>query len=956
MQTIAKLATRLDMSAEEAAETLRKLHIDVEGVEAEINDDQCDMLIDIDEDPSAFDAFLQNVKKKEEEQRKRTERLQKAARAAAKKKAAAKEKAEAKKKAEEEKAAAAAEKKAKATAEATAAKAAETDAVEVEVEAPVEPEAPAAEPPVEPAAEETPAPEQPKAVAEILPALPEEPEQPEVVQAEPPGTLAASAAAGEHGTPPETVRAEGAQSPAESVDQPEQAGTAHAQEKSEGALAAAQRRELEDKRQNVKFVRPLPTPDPEVVAEVIRKAHERSQKKTAKTAARPAPAPGAPPRPEQEGGGNRRWKPAATTGKTARKKKKRAERQRDMSETLRREAAAAVRGVQAGAMPGALKKRRKKREREDGEPMEETSSGVIEVDERLTVEALAEAMGVGVSDLILDLMDDNIMATKNQVLELELVRRIADLHGFEVQVTIPEEEEALAEEPDLPEDLVLRAPVVTVMGHVDHGKTSFLDYLRRANVVAKEAGGITQHIAAYDVEMGSGRVVFLDTPGHEAFTQMRARGARATDVVVLVVAADDGVKPQTIEAIDHARAAEVPIVVAINKCDKPDAQPDRVRQELTRFDLVDEAWGGKTVIKNISAQTGDGITELMEHLALEAEMLELKANPNKRARGVVIESEMSTGYGPVAWVLVQQGTLRVGDVFLSGATFGRVRSMINSRNENVREAGPATPILVTGFNGTADAGDAFTVLAEERVARGIAEKRQDLNRKKRGPAARHMTLEDFHERMAGVEKKQLNILIKADTQGSVDVLRSSFLTLGNEEVSVNVVHSGVGGVNESDALLASASDAVIIGFQVTANSKVQKMAEDEGVEIRHYNVIYEALGEVRKALEGLLTPEANEVIMGHAEVRELFRSSAFGTIAGCQQLDGVSERGALARLVRDGAVVYTGRIGSLRRNKDDVKSVATGFECGIKLERFDDLQQGDIIETYRVEKVARTLG
>jgi translation initiation factor IF-2 len=648
--------------------------------------------------------------------------------------------------------------------------------------------------------------------------------------------------------------------------------------------------------------------------------------------------------------------PAKTaTGKTAKKRQKRAEKARAIEDSLRRDAAAAVREFEAGWGMGPAKKRRKRRAKDDTTEVEEQGGGVIEVTEGMTVEALADALDMAVSDVILELMDENVLATKNQTLDLDMVRRIAARHEFEVRTIIPEEEELLAEEPDAPESLVLRAPVVTVMGHVDHGKTTLLDVVRTANVAAGEAGGITQHIAAYEVEMSQGRVVFLDTPGHEAFTQMRARGAQVTDVVVLVVAADDGVKPQTVEAIDHAKAAGVPIVVAINKCDKADAQPDRVRQELTQYELVDEAWGGKTIMKNISAKARQGVDDLMEMLVLEAQMLDLKANPNKRARGAIVESEITRGMGPVAWVLVQNGTLKVGDVFLAGSSYGRVRSMTSSRGEPVMEAGPSTPVLVTGFNTPPDAGDIFVVVQDERVARAVADKRGDLNRQKRGPSAKRMTLEDFHARMLGGDQKTLHIIIKADVQGSVDVLESSFAKLGNEEVKVEIVHAGVGGINESDVLLASASDAVVLGFHVTANPKVQRLAEHEGVEIRTYLVIYEAIEEVRHALEGLLTPDIKEIISGHAEVRQVFRSSAIGNIAGCFQTDGETQRGSKVRLVRDGTVVYDGRVATVRRGKDDVRSVSTGFECGITLERYDDIQAGDIIESYREEQVAKTL-
>jgi translation initiation factor IF-2 len=413
--------------------------------------------------------------------------------------------------------------------------------------------------------------------------------------------------------------------------------------------------------------------------------------------------------------------------------------------------------------------------------------------------------------------------------------------------------------------------------------------------------------------------------------------------------------PQTIEAIDHAKAAEVPIVVAVNKCDKPDAQPDRIRQELTAYGLVDEQWGGKTVMKNISAKIGEGVDDLMELLVLESQLLELKANPKKRARGAVVESEITRGMGPVAWVLVQNGTLRAGDAFLAGECYGRVRTLQNARGEIITEAGPSTPVVVTGFNAPPEAGTSFVVLNDERVARAIAEKRAALSRQRQGPPVRHITLEDFHERMLAGEKKQLNVVIKADVQGSVDVLQTSLAKLGNEDVRVSIVHAGVGSINESDVLLASASDAVVIGFHVTASAKIQKISEQEGVDIRTYRVIYEAINDVHSALEGMLAPELKEVVMGHAEIRQVFRSSAVGNIAGCYVQDGEILRNSPARLLRDGVVVHEGKLQTLRRQKDDVRSVVAGLECGIKIENFDDIKTGDIIEVYRIESVAQAL-
>jgi len=974
MQTIASLAKRLDMSAQEAVEVLRKLRCPVEGIETEISVEQCDMLIEINDDASALDRFLKDFEKKEEAERKRKERLQENLnKGAAKRKAAAAKKPAAKKTA----------KKATASEAERGAETPEPIIVEVLVDEPApvvetveEPEEAPVETPVivheeaaEPAIEvtqieevEVPV-EEPAAAPPVEEMVVETPEAPEAPAAPPAPTKFEAEI-----LPPleldgtEAVSNEGPKMPL-------------------GRLAQAEMREEEEerRRQAARTARPMPNPDPEVIAMVIRRDAEKKRQKMerpaggpqvarfdgimdrdrARTEGRtPRPAPAAPQSPPGPGG-----PPPASTGgtpaaKAQAKKKKKAERARFNEEILRRDAAAAVREFTAGgsALGSLRRKKKKNRQREDEGSMErEITGGVIEVEDTITVEKLAEAMGLGVSEIILALMDEEIMATKNQVLEMDLVRKIAEKYSFEVRTVIPEEEELLAEEPDDPADIVLRAPVITVMGHVDHGKTSFLDVVRTANVAAGEAGGITQHIAAYDVELPTGRVVFLDTPGHEAFTQMRARGSQVTDVVVLVVAADDGVRPQTIEAIDHAKAAGVPIVVAINKCDKPNATPDRVRQELTQYELLDEQWGGKTIMRNISAHTREGIPDLLEMLALESQMLELKANPNKRARGTVIESELSRGYGAVAWILVQNGTLRVGDIFLCGQTYGRVRVMQNAKGQSIQEAAPSTPVLVTGFSATPEAGDSFVIVQEERAARAVAEKRANLAKQRRGTAAKRMTLEDFQAQILAGAQKSLNIVIKTDVQGSADVLNTTFGRLGNQEVGVNIVHTGVGGVNESDVMLASASDAIIIGFHVTAPPKVQKLAEQEGVEIRPYLIIYEAIDDIKKALEGMLTPDVKETVVGHAEIRQVFRSSALGNIAGCSVLDGEIERNALCRLTRDGVVVYTGKINTLRRGKDDAKAVQQGFECGIKLERYEDIQAGDVIETYKLESVAKTL-
>lgn len=927
MQTVATMARKLGMSCDAAFTALRKLYSDLESPETPISDEQVDLLIEFDDDPETIDRRLSDKQKEEEKKAKRSERLQEGRKAAAKRKAVDGAVA-AKKRSTRSKKAGATDEGGEALEDDKSAKAKSKSVAEILPPEELTNEKMAAEPPARPDAKP----------AEAARA------KPEVREKQTPSIVIGSAI--EHAQKVvEIIRADGTivEAPEiELVEAPPLDAVVEEDEDVIGPLAEAERRQEEDERRKAKAAtrvlaaKPLAKPDEAVVAEVRRKAAERTQRLAMQRTATGTPS-----------------------GKTARKKQKKIEKMRE-EDTMRRVAAATVREYETGGMvAGGPKKRRHKRMKDDGDILgmidAEDEVEVLDVQDGMTVEELATIMESSVNDVILELMELNVLATKNQVLGIDLVRQVAEARGYEVRAVIPEESSALAEEIDDPDLLRPRAPVITVMGHVDHGKTSLLDRVRKANVAAGEAGGITQHIAAYDVPIGDKRIVFLDTPGHEAFTQMRARGAQVTDIVVLVVAADDGVMPQTIEAIDHAKAAEVPIVVAINKIDKPNAQPERIRQELTQYNLVPEEWGGKTIMKNISAKNGEGVDELMELLSIEAEMLDLKANPDKRARGVVIESEISRGQGPVAWILVQGGTLRAGDIFLAGECSGRVRSMFNARNEAISESGPATPVVVTGFSAPPAAGDKFIVVADERVARAIAEKRAQQNKMKQAQKIRHVTLEDFHGALLAGEKNELNIILKADVQGSVDVLRSSLAKIGNEEVKVNIVHSGVGGVNESDVLLASASDAVIIGFHVTAAPKVLKLAEQEGVDIRTYRIIYEAIEAIRGALEGMLTPDSRQVIVGHVEIRQVFRSSALGNIAGSHVLDGEVQRNAPVRISRDGVIVYEGKVTSLRREKDDVRSVSQGFECGIKLERYEDIKAGDVIEVYRVEEVAKTL-
>jgi translation initiation factor IF-2 len=573
----------------------------------------------------------------------------------------------------------------------------------------------------------------------------------------------------------------------------------------------------------------------------------------------------------------------------------------------------------------------------------------------ILVKDLAEQLGVKAADLIKRLIGLGVMATVNHELDKETAVIVATELGANVEERATQEEQEeliLAGDDDAPEALKPRPPVVTVMGHVDHGKTSLLDRIRSTRVTAQEAGGITQHIGASVVTWQDHPIVFLDTPGHEAFTAMRARGAQVTDIAVLVVAANDGVMPQTVEAINHAKAANVPVVVAINKIDLPDANPDRVKQSLTEYGLVPEEWGGDTIMVPVSARTGEGIDRLLESLVLQAEIMELKANPDRLAQGTIIEAELDRGRGPVATVLVRRGTLRVGDAFVSGHVWGRVRALINDRGERVKEAGPSMPVEVLGFTEVPDAGDDFIVLADEKQAREIAEARSQRRRAREtevGP--RGVSLDEFYQRLKDSEMKDLNLVVKADVQGSAEALSQSLQKLSNEEVRVRILHTGVGAVTESDVMLAAASSAIIIGFGVNVEAKARQLAERERVDVRTYRVIYDVLNDVEQALTGMLAPKFQEVVLGRAEVRELFRVPKVGVVAGCYVTDGKVVRNAKVRVVRDGKVIHEGPIASLRRFKEDVREVQAGYECGVGLERFGDLKVGDILEAFTQEEV-----
>jgi translation initiation factor IF-2 len=575
--------------------------------------------------------------------------------------------------------------------------------------------------------------------------------------------------------------------------------------------------------------------------------------------------------------------------------------------------------------------------------------------EAVTVKELAEKMNARPAEVIRVLMKMGVMATINAVIDLEKAAALAQNFGYSVEAAAADSGEAFSDEADSEENLVPRAPVVTVMGHVDHGKTSLLDAIRATNVTQSEAGGITQHIGAYAVNTTRGKVVFLDTPGHEAFTAMRARGAQATDIVVLVVAADDGVMPQTLEAITHARAANVPIVVAINKIDLPNANPDRIKQQLSDHGLVPEQWGGETIFVEVSAKRKQNIDELLEMLLLQAEILELRANPARRGQGVVIEAELDKSRGPVATVLVQKGTVHIGDAFVVGIHYGRIRALLNDRGEKIPAAGPATPVEVIGLSGVPLAGDLFQVVGDEKKARQIATLRQQRQREEHIQRTSRITLEDLYRQIKEGEVKELNVLIKADVQGSAQAVRDTLEKLSTNEVRVRVIQGAVGGITESDVMLASASNAIIIGFNVRPTPKASELAEREGVDVRLYTIIYDLIGDVRAALEGLLEPEVAEHIMGRAEVRETYHIPRIGVIAGCYVTEGTITRNAECRLLRDDVVVYQGRIASLRRFKEDVHEVSSGYECGIGLERFSDIKRGDIIEPFVREQVAKKL-
>ena len=609
----------------------------------------------------------------------------------------------------------------------------------------------------------------------------------------------------------------------------------------------------------------------------------------------------------------------------------------------------------------AAKYRKEKREsiqnrQLEQEELEQEESKILKLTEFVTANELASMMDISVTQVISTCMSVGIMVSINQRLDAENINLVAEEFGYKTEYVSAEVAQAIEEEADAEEDLQPRAPIVTVMGHVDHGKTSLLDYIRKANVIAGEAGGITQHIGAYNVKLEDGRrITFLDTPGHEAFTAMRARGAKVTDVVIIIVAADDNVMPQTKEAINHAMAAGVPIVFAINKVDKPNANPDKIKEELAAMNFLVEEWGGKYQSQDISAKKGTGVQELLEKVLLEAEMLDLKANPNRKATGSIIESSLDKGRGYVATVLVSNGTLHVGDIVLAGTSYGKVKAMFNERNQRLKEAGPAEPVLILGLNGAPAAGDTFHVFDTDQEAREIANKREQLQREQGLRTQKMLTLDEVGRRLALGDFHELNVIVKGDVDGSVEALSDSLIKLSTEQIQVNVIHKGVGQISESDVSLAAASDAIIVGFQVRPSSNAAKLAEQEGVDIRKYSIIYDAIEEVKSAMEGMLAPTLKEQVTATIEVREVFNISKVGMVAGAMVKTGKVKRSDKARLIRDGIVVFTGSINALKRFKDDVKEVATNFECGISLTNCNDLKVGDVIETYEEIEVKQTL-
>ncbi|MEM7484087.1 MAG: translation initiation factor IF-2 [Bacteroidota bacterium] len=668
--------------------------------------------------------------------------------------------------------------------------------------------------------------------------------------------------------------------------------------------------------------------------------------------------------PSQSGGGNRPNNRGGNNSGPGRRGAQRssAPKVEPTEEEVQKQVRETLEKLQGKSSKGkGAKYRREKRDQhrqqtEKDLELQELESKVLKVTEFVTVNEVATMMNVSSTQIISACMSLGIMVTMNQRLDAETLSIVAEEFGYEVEFVTADIEEAIEEEVDAPEDLKPRAPIVTVMGHVDHGKTSLLDYVREENVIAGESGGITQHIGAYGVSLKDGqKITFLDTPGHEAFTAMRARGAQVTDIAIIVVAADDDIMPQTKEAISHAQAASVPIVFAINKIDRPTANPDKIKEGLAGMNLLVEDWGGKIQSHDISAKTGQGVNELLEKVLLEAELLELTANPDRLASGTVVEAFLDKGRGYVSTILVQTGTLEIGDYVLAGTCSGKVKAMQDERGNDIKKAGPATPISILGLDGAPQAGDKFSVLEDEREAKQIATKRSQLQREQSVRTQRHITLDEIGRRIALGDFQELNIILKGDVDGSVEALTDSFQKLSTDEIQVNIIHKGVGAITESDVLLASASDAIIIGFNVRPMGNARTVADKEEIDIRMYSIIYDAINDLKDAMEGMLSPEMKEEITGNAEIRETFKISKIGTIAGCMVTSGKIFRNSRIRLIREGVVVYTGELSSLKRFKDDVKEVSKGYDCGLQIKNYNDIKEGDIVEAFQEVAVKKKL-
>lgn len=812
-------------------------------------------------------------------------------------------------------------------------------------EAPAEPEAKQEEPPVEAKKEEAPAPEKTEAADEGGPKVVDKIDLDSLNLKTRPGRKKKEEAPKAEKPKPEAAKAKEEKAEAPKEEAPKEEAKPEAEKaKPENEVIRAKA----DKLAGVTVVRKIELPEEpkkkKPVASSSEGTSEPKKKRRRRIQNEAKPQQGGNDRGRQRGG-KKKGQPKPEVSPE------------EISQQIR-ETLARLSG--GGKSKGAKLRREKRQERaEQAEQAAEAAAAdaqVLKVTEFVTANELANMMSVGVTEVISACMSLGLFVSINQRLDAETLSIVAEEFGYKVEFVSTEVAEAIVVEEDAPEDLQARPPIVTVMGHVDHGKTSLLDYIRSTNVIGGEAGGITQHIGSYLVTLEDGReIAFLDTPGHEAFTAMRARGAQVTDVVIIVVAADDSVMPQTEEAINHAQAAGVPIVFAINKIDRPNANPDKIKEALSTRNILVEDWGGKFQSQDISAKKGTNVDELLDKVLLEAEMLDLKANPDKPAVGAVIESSLDKGMGYVTNILVQGGTLRIGDIMLAGCYTGRVKAMYNERGQRVDEAGPSHPVKVLGLNGAPNAGDKFNVMLDEKEARNIATKRLQLQREQGIRTQKHLTLDEIGRRLALGDFKELNVIVKGDVDGSVEAISDSLLKLSTEKIQVNVIHKSVGAITESDVLLASASDAIILGFQVRPTGNARKVAEKEEIDIRLYSIIYDAIEEVKAAMEGLLEAKLEEKVVCNIEVRETFKISKVGTIAGCYVLDGKVNRNTKIRLIRDGIVVYSGELGSLKRFKDDVKEVAAGYECGLNIANYNDIKVGDIIEGFEEVEVKQTL-